>query len=429
MTPREDAAGGGCPYTPSRRGLFAGLGALGAGTFLSGASACATAAEGDTEPRHDGGIVPFHGRHQAGVGTPQQDRLVFAAYDLTPKGSVKENRDALVSLLRTWTAAAEAMCHGKPVPGASDSLEAPPTDTGEARGLPPSDLTVTVGFGPSLFDDRFGLAGMRPAALADIPRLPPEDLDPARCGGDLAIQACASDPQVAFHAVRNLARLGREQVVVRWVQLGFGRAASTSRKQKTPRNLFGFKDGTDNIHAEESDAMSRYVWVGDETDQPWMKHGTYLVARRIAMRIEAWDRDFLEDQQRVFGRVKTTGAPLTGTKEFAPVQLKEKGPDGQPRIPIDAHIRLAAPSNNGGERILRRAFNYTDGMLANGELDAGLFMIIFQRDPRKQFVRIQRSLGTKDALSEYIEHVGSAVFACPPGVREGRYWGQSLLEA
>jgi deferrochelatase/peroxidase EfeB len=235
---------------------------------------------------------------------------------------------------------------------------------------------------------------------------------------------------VALHAIRNLARLGRGTVVMRWSQLGFGKATSNGSAQETPRNLMGFKDGTRNIDGTDTQRMDEYVWVGNETDQDWMRGGTYLVARRIAMRIEAWDRDFLADQQHVFGRYKYSGAPLSGSKEFDTPDFAAKDASGQPVIPVNAHIRLAAHENNGGIRILRRGYSYTDGIVsASGELDAGLFFIAFQKDPRKQFVPLQRSLGAHDALNEYIQHVGSGLFACPPAASGAdRYWAQGLLD-
>ncbi|WP_420882586.1 Dyp-type peroxidase [Streptomyces murinus] len=277
--------------------------------------------------------------------------------------------------------------------------------------------------------DRFGLADRRPAALADLPHLPPADLDPDRSGGDLAIQACADDPLVAFHAIRNLARIGRDTVVMRWSQLGFGKAASNGAGQQTPRNLMGFKDGTRNIHGDDTALMDQHVWVGKETDQAWMRGGSYLVARRIRMRIEGWDRDYLADQQNVFGRYKYSGAPLAGSKEFDTPDFKAKGADGRPVIPAKAHMRLAAHENNGGIRILRRGYSFTDGIVAaSGELDSGLFFIAFQKDPREQFVALQRKLGMNDALNEYIQHVGSGLFACPPGVTApGGTWAEELL--
>ena len=273
-------------------------------------------------------VVPFRDVRQAGIATPAQDRLAFAAFDVSAP-----DRTALVALLRTWTDAAERMTRGEPVGPAEPQPLAPPDDTGEAVGLRPGRLTLTIGFGPSLFDDRFGLAPRRPSALVELPRFPGDALEPARCGGDLAIQACADDPQVAFHAVRNLARLGRGTVVMRWFQLGFGRTASTSSAQATPRNLQGFKDGTNNIVAESADAMRDHVWVGDETDQPWLRDGSYLVTRRIRMLIESWDRTSLGEQERVIGRHKSSGAPLGGAAEHDPPDLAALGPAGRRSSP------------------------------------------------------------------------------------------------
>src|SRR4051794_41298248 len=231
-------------------------------------------------------------------------------------------------------------------------------------GLSPSRLTVTFGFGPSLFH-RFSLT--RPAPLRPLPALPGDELDPARSDGDLCVQACADDPQVAFHAVRNLARIGRGLVVMRWSQLGFGRTSTTSRNQSTPRNLMGFKDGTNNIKAEDRAALRNHVWVGGE-GPAWMRDGSYLVTRRIRMLIESWDRATLSDQEDTIGRTKVAGAPLGAHEEFDKVDLKAE------RIPTDAHIRLAAPATNGGIRILRRGYSFTDGFDEElGQLDAGLF--------------------------------------------------------
>ena len=408
----------------SRAGLLAGAGAA---AVTGGGVLAACGTEQRPPPP---ATVPFRGPHQAGIDTPTQDRLAFAAFDLVPGTT----RTDLVALLQTWTAAAEAMSRGLPVPGRSDDQDSPPADTGEAMDLEPGNLTVTVGFGPGLFDTRFGLAPRRPAAFAPLPSLPADALEPARSGGDLGIQACSQDPQVAFHVVRNLARLGRGTVVTRWTQLGFGRTASTSTAQVTARNLMGFKDGTRNLKVEDAAAMNRSVWV-DPADVPgaagWMAGGSYLVTRRIRMILETWDRDPLFDQENVFGRSKAEGAPLSGGTEFTPPDFTETMAGGVPAIPMDAHVRLAAPENNGGAALLRRGYNYTDGVdPATGMLDAGLFFIAYMRSP-EQFVRIQTALGSRDALNEYIRHTTSALFACPPGLAEGDpadYWGRRLLE-
>lgn len=399
----------------SRRGVFAGAAGLAAAGLL--VSAGCDSDSGGPSPR----AVPFHGEHQAGVATAAQDRLVFAAFDVTG------DRDQLGPMIRKWSSAAEQMTAGHVIGRAPDDL-APPVDTGEAVGLPASRLTLTFGMGPSLFDGRFGLAGLRPAALEEIPALPGDALDANRSGGDLCIQACADDPQVAFHAVRNLARIARGTAHVRWMQLGFGRTSTTTKGQSTPRNLMGFKDGTNNIRAEDTDAFDRYVWVGSETDQAWMRGGTYLVARRIRMLIETWDRSSLQEQEQTIGRYKASGAPMGQKHEKDDVDLSARGSDGKPVVPLDSHIRLASPTVHGGMRILRRGYSYTDGAdPVTGELDAGLFFVAFQKDPRSQFVAIQRELGAHDAMNEYIKHTGSAVFACPPGVSRGQFWGQGLF--
>jgi deferrochelatase/peroxidase EfeB len=363
--------------------------------------------------------VAFHGAHQAGIATPAQDRLHFAAFDVEEGLRADDVRE----LLGAWSRAAERMTAGRLVGDDNHEALAPPEDTGEALGLTPARLTVTFGLGPSLFDERFGLANLRPPALRDLPALPGDELDRGRSGGDLCVQACADDPQVAFHAVRNLARIGRGAVTVRWSQLGFGRTSSTSRAQATPRNLLGFKDGTANLKAEDGDALDRHVWVaGDQPgEQSWLKNGTYLVARRIRMLIEVWDRTSLGDQEDTIGRHKASGAPLGERDEFATLHVG--------RLPADSHVRLAAPSTNGGAALLRRGYSFTDGLDDRlGQLDAGLFFLSFQRDP-EAFVRVQRSLGSNDKLNEYIKHVGSGVWAIPPGAPRGGWVGQTLFAA
>jgi deferrochelatase/peroxidase EfeB len=396
----------------TRRGLIAGAGAAAiGGAFLLREPA-------SPQP------IDFYGEHQAGIATPAQDRLVFAAFDLT-LSSAAELRD----LLRTWSAAAAAMTRGERAGREPGTPDAPPTDTGEAVGLKPASLTMTFGLGPDVFAaDRFGLESRRPSPLTPIGPLPGDQLDPDRSGGDLCVQACADDPQVAFHAVRNLARIGRGSVVLRWTQLGFGRTSSVTSDQATARNLQGFKDGTNNLHGDDDVAMKRFVWVGDDEPQRWMRGGTYLVARRIRMLIEAWDRASLTDQEATIGRFKQSGAPLTGRHERDSVDLAASGPDGTPVIAANAHIRLAGSDANNGARILRRGYSFTDGTdPRTGELDAGLFFIAFQRDPHKQFATIQRGRGRQDALNEYIKHVGSGLFAVPPGARRGGFVGDGLF--
>ena len=298
----------------TRRGLLktAGVAGAGVGLGVGGFVAGHEAAEASTG---DGtGTIPFWGERQAGIVTAAQDRLHFAAFDVTTT-----SRAELVEVLRAWTEAAARMTAGEPAGPRNDEPLLPPDDTGEAIGHLPSRLTITFGFGPGLFEregvDRFGLARQRPASLRQFGPLPAEAIDPAISGGDICVQACSDDPQVAFHAVRNLARIGRGSVVLKWSQLGFGRTSTTTREQDTPRNLMGLKDGTKNIRAEDSAELAEFVWVGDE-GPAWLGGGTYMVARRIRMVIESWDRTNLAEQERTIGRAKYSGAPLTGTDEF-----------------------------------------------------------------------------------------------------------------
>lgn len=400
------------PAGLSRRRFLGAVGAAGGG-------AMALAACGSSPATAVRSVSPY-GAHQAGIATPTQDRLAFAAFDLT-----STDRADVAALLRTWTAAIVRMTAGRPVSAADeDNRQLPPQDTGEALGLGPAALTVTVGFGPSLFDDRFGLGARRPAALADIPPLVGDNLDPNLSGGDLCVQACSDDPQVAFHAMRNLRRLAEGTAVLRWTQLGFGKTASNSPGEATPRNLMGFKDGTNNLRTPEE--LDRHVWVTGG-DQAWMSGGSYLVSRRIRMFLESWDRDYLADQENVFGRVKDTGAPLGAAHELDAVPLTATRPDGSPVIPEKAHIRLASQATNN-LFLLRRGYSFTDGTdPQTGELVAGLFFLAYQKDPRAQFVPLQRRLGGHDALNEYISHTSSAVFAVPPGFGPGGWIGQSLL--
>lgn len=400
----------------TRRALLASGSAAAAVAAAAGVGYAAGQEGDDTAPRGDDHIVDFYGEHQAGIATPAQDRLHFAAFDITDGTKATELRD----LLKEWTAASITMAGGQPIgSGAAASQIAPPDDTGEALDLTPANLTVTFGFGPSLFDDRFGLAAQQPKALTALPDLPGDALDRDRSDGDLCVQACANDPQVAFHAVRNLARIGRGLVTVRWSQLGFGRTSTTSRAQATPRNLMGFKDGTANIKLEDAKALAEHVWVGNRADEPaWLRGGSYLVARRIRMLIEVWDRAALGDQEQTIGRTKVIGAPLGGTDEFQTLKPKT--------LPVDSHVRLAHPDTNGGAKLLRRGYSFTDGLESLGELDAGLFFLAYMRDP-EAFITLQNHLGSRDALNEYIKHVGSGLWAVPPGVRPGGYVGDKLF--
>ena len=416
----------------SRRAL---LGAIGAGAVVAagaGAAAGAVIATREEPADPDSLSYPFYGTHQAGVTTPMQNTLHFASLDMTT-----DSRDALIAMLKAWTSAAAAMTQGKAVGrfGAEGNYDAPPEDTGEALDLPPSGLTITFGFGPTLFRaadgrDRYGLAGQQPAILHQLPKFPRDTLDPAISNGDLCIQACANNPQVAVHAVRNLVRLAFGTAAVRWSQNGFGKSSLTAEGEVTPRNLMGFKDGTHNIKNDDTAVLADQVWVQPQDRPAWMDNGTYMAVRKIRMTIETWDRTSLREQEQVFGRTKLEGAPLSGGSEFTDPDFKAPGREGEPLIPIDSHVAIAHPDNNEGHRVLRRGYNYTDSSDALGRLNAGLFYIAFARDLDKQFIPMQMRLSQNDRMNEYVRYIGDAAFAVPPGVPDAsHYIGQPLFEA
>lgn len=415
----------------TRREVLAGAAMFGAGAGLdrvltSSLGGGSGNAQSESVSEASQATVSFYDANQAGVATPAQEYLHFAAFDVTSGA-----RSDLQEMLRQWTVAAASIATGAPYREGAQELSQPPVETGEAIGLGPSQLTLTFGFGPSLFGsgapDRFGLSSRRPAELEPLPSFKGDSLEVSRSGGDLCVQVCADDAQVAFHAIHVLSRIADGVAVLRWAQPGFGRTSSTSRSQATPRNLMGFKDGTDNIRAEDTLAMNDFVWVRRTDGPDWMVGGTYLIARRIRILFDVWDTTSLEGQQRTIGRDKLTGAPLGEQTEYDPVNLGATS-NGELAIPANAHIRLANPQNNDGQRILRRGYSYNEGIEPEtGEIDAGLFFIAFQRSPQRQFIPLQRRLAASDALNRHTLHTSSAIFACPPGVQSGGFIGEQLF--
>lgn len=405
----------------TRRGL---LGLMGAGALtVAGAGVAAAAELPPPPPRRPAPraplATPFHGRHQQGITSPAQQRLAFTSLDVTT-GS----RQELISLLRRWTASAAALAEGRIADGlgASDSVD--------PEAIRASRLSVTVGFGPSLFRDRrgrdrFGLAGLQPVSFRPLPAFANDRLAPGISGGDLCLQVCADDDQVAHHVVRTLLRQGSDTVRARWSQAGFGTVGSQTTG--TPRNLFGFKDGSANIAATDYPAQEQFVWVQPGDGPEWMVGGTYAAVRKIAMDLKAWDAESVEEQEVSIGRSKGTGAPLSGGGEFTFPDLAVRRADGAPAIDPAAHVAVSHPSTNGGQRILRRGYNYIDGTDRRGALQGGLFFIAFNRDTTRQFVPMMQRLAQVDLLNEYLTYLSSSTFAIPPGPSAGGFIGETLL--
>jgi deferrochelatase/peroxidase EfeB len=436
---------------PSRRsllrgGLIAGAGVAGAGLVAAGGGLAGHALVG-TSAGTQNATEPFYGPHQSGVTTDTQRQVVLASFDLTT-----DDKNDLVTLLKDWTALGAALAGGESVtvpiydpPGASgedayaDATGGSTTDDSlEAYQLGANRLTLTVGFGRTMFvtadgRDRFGISGQLPGALIKLPHFSGDELTAADSDGDLFLQACADDPQVAFHAVRSIARIAPDVATLRWTQLGF----SPDNTGGTPRNLMGFKDGTMNSNVHPPANLDAAVWAAPD-GPAWMRDGSYLVYRRIRIELEHWDRLAPNLQEQVIGRQKLNGAPLGASGEFSALDLNATNPDGSYVIPETAHVRLAAPQANGGAVILRRAFSYNNGTTLFTErwppwrqaleYDAGLLFLAYQQDPRTAFVPIFTRLAEADALNQFTTHTASAVFAVPPGAAGPGDWvGRTLL--
>ncbi|KPC61299.1 peroxidase [Streptomyces chattanoogensis] len=405
----------------SRRRLLGTVGAAGAAGLVAGGAggAIGAAATHDSAPRALTTIGstkvafrPARDRHQAGITTPLQASGHLVAFDLAPGSGRKE----AAALLRRWSRTAEELMAGR----------RPDADTGVALDAGPSSLTVTFGLGHSFFG-RTGLTKRRPVQLDPLPDFSADALDPKRSNGDLWIQIGADDALVAFHALRALQKDAGTAARLRWQMNGFNRTPGATAHPMTSRNLMGQVDGTNNPKPSDPDFDER-IFVGRDADQEWMRGGSYAVVRRIRMLLDEWEKRSLHEQEKVIGRRKANGAPLTGGSETTPMRLDANGADGLPVIPANAHARVAAPESNQGAAMLRRPFSFHDGFREDGAPDAGLLFVCWQADPLRAFTQIQRKLDRGDALSAFLRHEASGLYAVPPAAEAGDYVGRPLLE-
>ncbi|MER5274256.1 iron uptake transporter deferrochelatase/peroxidase subunit [Streptomyces sp. NPDC002809] len=413
----------------SRRRLLGTAGAAGATGLVLGAAGGATgyAAAQDEAPAALASVgsteVMFHGKHQPGITTPLQARGHLIAFDLAPGSGRKE----AAALMRRWSAAAQRLMAGGPAGGAADGTG---HDTGIALDAGPSSLTVTFGFGATFFE-RTGLTAHRPPGLDPLPPFSADRLDAGRSNGDLWVQIGSDDALVAFHALRAVQKEAASTATVRWQMDGFNRTPGATAKPMTARNLMGQIDGTGNPKPADSD-FDRRVFVaadGGAATHDWLVGGSYAVVRRIRMLLDDWEKLTVEHQERVIGRRKADGAPLSGGTETTEMDLDKAGPDGKLLIPDNAHARISSPDRNSGAAMLRRPFSYHDGISSDGTPDAGLLFICWQADPLRGFVPVQRKLDRGDALSPFLRHEASGLFAVPGGAADGEYVGQRLLES
>jgi dye decolorizing peroxidase len=355
----------------------------------------------------------FHGKHQPGITDALQARGHLVAFDLAAGAGRKE----AAALLRRWSTTAERLMAGEPT--AHD-------DTDVARDAGPSSLTITFGFGNTFFS-RTGLEKQRPDALDPLPDFSSDHLDKSRSDGDLWVQIGANDALVAFHALRAIQKDAGGAARLRWQMNGFNRSPGATAHPMTARNLMGQIDGTRNPKPTDADFGQR-IFVPASGAPAWMANGSYAVVRRIRMLLDDWEKLSLKAQEAVIGRRKSDGAPLSGGSETTEMDLEKTDADGRLVVPINAHARITRPDQNGGAAMLRRPFSFHDGFDADGTPDAGLLFVCWQADPLRGFVTVQRKLDRGDALSQFIRHEASALFAVPGGAAEGEYVGQRLLE-
>jgi deferrochelatase/peroxidase EfeB len=406
-----------------RRQFLKGGAALGAGVALDrlaghAAPAAATHAR-DTSVSGSGPATElqrrfaFDGERQAGVLTERQPHAIVVAFD-----AVTSSPAELAEGVRQLSVRARALTAGYAAllgaPG-----DGPTPDSGLlGPDVTPGGLTVTVGFGASLFDGRYGLAARRPAGLKPMPVFPDDALVGAETHGDVLVQLCGDTEHGLLHALRDLMRATRGVLAARWKVEGFLPPPRSGPDPPAGRNLLGFKDGTANPDTGDGALMDRVVWD--------TAGGTYAVVRIIRNRVEFWDRVARSEQELMIGRLKDTGAPLGRGKELDDPDY-ESDHRGE-RIPMDAHIRLARPRTAATEhqRILRRAYNYSRGIDEAGQLDMGLIFIAFNRDVEQQFEAIQRRLAG-EPLVDYIVPTGGGYFYIPPGARDAQDWVGSGL--
>jgi deferrochelatase/peroxidase EfeB len=366
-----------------------------------------------TDPAAHLPAIPFHGPWQAGIVNPPPPAGCFVSFNVTAS-----NRGELVDLLKTLTGRARFLTQGG-VP-ANVGPVAPPTDSGTLGPDVPADgLTVTVGFGASLFDGRFGIAGLKPKHLVEMTSFPNDDLNPALCGGDMLLQICAGSQDTALHALRDIAKHTRGGMQILWRLDGF---VAPARPTGVPRNHFGFMDGIANPNVTDPKVANRLMWVVPGIGEPtWASGGTYHACRIIRMLIEFWDRVSLSEQETMVGRYSASGNVL-GSSKLTAVPNFAGDPHGA-IVPLTAHIRLANPRTKQTEdsRIFRRGYNYDNGVDLAGNLDVGLIFNAFQQNLARQFIATQTRL-IGEQMVDYITPVGGGYFFVLPGVRNNSDW-------
>lgn len=433
----------------TRRQALFGVGVAAAGAALAGLTGCSSGS-GDIESqieKSDGELYYNVERMTTGFrGDGEQAGLLGgeAAMQCAAFNVTVSERDQLIQLLKNWTVAAENMCQGYPTKEPNSEKEASPDDTGEAYDLGAADLKITFGFGASLFEtedgkDRFGLKSIKPERLIrKMRKMPGDYLVEDQCGGDVYICCASNDSQVSWHAMHQMIKTGVGYAKVKWNRIGFLSAEAPGKTDHAPRDPFGFRDGSTNdaILADE-ELMKKVCWIQDEDNgnSVFSNGGTYIMFRIFAGKLESWDLQTLNEQERVIGRTKLEGIPLShlddpNADEFTEPDLSATDENGTPLIDPRSHVStLRGVRNDTGHAMVRWGWNYTDGIDEFGHMKAGMITGGLSRDPDADFMKFLDAFRDCD-LTDYLQYTASAVFIAPHAVRQNQeYIGQDMFEA
>jgi deferrochelatase/peroxidase EfeB len=269
----------------------------------------------------------------------------------------------------------------------------------------------------------------KPAQLEKMQAFAHDNLDPTISDGDLLVQLCAGHRDTVGHAMLDILSHTAGAVKLRWRIDGF---RFPPRPVGIPRDWMGFKDGITNPDTTNATQMNQQVWVQSGAPEPaWTAGGTYQVVRIIRMFLDTWKNVPVEEQERVFGRRKISGAPMYATSPNAndmldPVYTND--PQGL-LTPLNAHIRLAnpqTPQTAATSKILRRSFQYDRSPDVAGNPDMGHAFCCFQQQ-LTTYVAMQNRLES-EALVPFISPIGGGYFFALPGVTNAQdYYGRALL--
>lgn len=362
--------------------------------------------------------------YPSGIVDASQRYCVFAMFDMREGAT----RTDLQLLLARWTAAIATMQSGKTLgkirPDFSESSV--PKDMGETADLDPCSLTITTGFGRAC------------STSASVWKISSPSTSTSLSGIASPTSAWCSRRRAATSACRSApttARLSSMRFTLWPVLPAVRRSLPSCRKascpirqssdQPTPRDLFGFRDGTTN--PTEDQEFEDFLWVKD-TKQEWLKNGSFMCYGRTIADVETWESDRISDQEQLIGRRKDTGAPLSNPNgdEFDIPDLNARDANGDLLIDPNSHVAITSDQRLGF-KVLRRSYNYWSGLNDHGDQNAGFLNCTYVNDPYRYWL-LRDDMGRYDRLNEYYYDDFRGVYAVPHAPATGTYLGQEFFE-